>query len=75
MTIPVSRRNLPTAPGRYLFVGDSTRLPELVTVYLREPDTYGGIQFKPHFAASPAGHAIEKFDGYWSKALEVEVVT
>lgn len=71
MTIPLSTR-CPTVPGRYLFKGRYSGSLELVTVYLRLPEPLGSITFEPYLAAAGrAAHRVERFDGYWSEAIEV----
>ncbi len=73
MTIPVYPNNTPTKPGRYLFQGRFTSTSQLVNVYLRHCEPYGGATNDPYLAASGHSTAIERWDGYWSEEIEVNV--
>lgn len=68
-TIPVSSAK-PTAPGVYVFVGLYSRDPQLVTLYLRQPQSYGGLPAgEPYLAAADHSTAPERWAGQWSEAL------
>jgi len=68
MNITVFKSNIPKVPGTYIFVGNLTRSPELVTVVSRPyTDPY---ESQTHYLAdASSGRNVDAYKGWWSEPL------